>query len=72
MPLNSAFQPLGPTTTPAVPAPQPSTPAPPDDPYSFLPKPEVNNGVHTTVNFSDGRVMRIANTPEVGPHIGVP
>ncbi|GIL78897.1 hypothetical protein Vretimale_110 [Volvox reticuliferus] len=42
----------------------PATPAQPDDPYSFLPKPDVNNGVHTTVNFSDGRIMRIANTPE--------
>lgn len=39
--------------------------APPDDPYAFLPKPYVNNGVHTTVNFSDGRIMRIANSPEV-------
>ncbi len=36
----------------------------PDDPYAFLPKPEENNVVHTTVNFSDGRVMRISNTPD--------
>ncbi|GFR51525.1 hypothetical protein Agub_g13941 [Astrephomene gubernaculifera] len=43
---------------------EPAAAAPPDDPYSFLPKPEVNNGVHTTVNFSDGRIMRIANSPE--------
>ena len=39
-------------------------PAIPDDPYTFLPKPEDNNQVHTTVNFSDGRLMRISNTPE--------
>ncbi len=44
---------------------QAAAPAPPDDPYAFLPKPDVNNGVHTTVNFSDGRIMRIANPPEV-------
>eukprot|EP00198_Chlamydomonas_reinhardtii_P009713 XP_001699050.1 predicted protein [Chlamydomonas reinhardtii] len=43
---------------------EPAAPAVPDDPYAFLPKPDANNGVHTTVNFSDGRVMRIANTPE--------
>ena len=43
---------------------QPAAPAVPDDPYAFLPKPEDNNGVHTTVNFSDGRIMRVANTPE--------
>ncbi|KXZ51794.1 hypothetical protein GPECTOR_11g237 [Gonium pectorale] len=43
---------------------EPSAPAPPDDPYAFLPKPDENNVVHTTVNFSDGRIMRIANTPE--------
>lgn len=40
--------------------PQPSVP---DDPYAFLPKPEANNIVHTTINFSDGRVMRVANSP---------
>lgn len=37
---------------------------PPADPYAFLPKPEANNIVHTTVNFSDGSQMRIANTAE--------
>lgn len=36
----------------------------PEDPYAFLPKPDQNNVVHTTVNFSDGRIMRIANTQE--------
>lgn len=36
-----------------------------DDPYAFMPKPEDNNQVHTTVNFSDGSVMRIANSPAV-------
>ena len=36
--------------------------APPADPYAFLPPPSANNAVQTTVNFSDGRVMRIANT----------
>ena len=34
------------------------------DPYAFLPKPEDNNGVHTVVNFSDGRVMRMSNSPQ--------
>ncbi|KAG2447630.1 hypothetical protein HYH02_007548 [Chlamydomonas schloesseri] len=43
---------------------EPAAPAVPDDPYSFLPKPDANNGVHTTVNFSDGRIMRVANTPD--------
>ena len=38
--------------------------ATPDDPYSFFPKPHENNIVHTTVDFSDGRVMHIANSPE--------
>jgi len=38
--------------------------AKPEDPYAFLPKPEENHMVHTTVNFSDGSVMRIANSPE--------
>eukprot|EP00201_Polytomella_parva_P009891 CAMPEP_0175064682 /NCGR_PEP_ID=MMETSP0052_2-20121109/15477_1 /TAXON_ID=51329 ORGANISM="Polytomella parva, Strain SAG 63-3" /NCGR_SAMPLE_ID=MMETSP0052_2 /ASSEMBLY_ACC=CAM_ASM_000194 /LENGTH=850 /DNA_ID=CAMNT_0016331077 /DNA_START=254 /DNA_END=2806 /DNA_ORIENTATION=- len=33
-----------------------------EDPYAFLPKPTANNNVHTTVNFSDGRIMRIANS----------
>lgn len=42
----------------------PAEPAPPEDPYAFLPKPEQNNMVHTSVNFSDGSIMRIANTPE--------
>jgi len=37
----------------------------PDDPYAFLPKPQANNVVHTTVNFSDGRTMRVSNTPEL-------
>lgn len=32
------------------------------DPYAFLPKPDANNIVHTTVNFSDGRQMHIANS----------
>ncbi|GAB4821823.1 hypothetical protein N2152v2_008869 [Parachlorella kessleri] len=33
------------------------------DPYAFLPKPQDNNMVHTTVNFSDGRQqLHIANT----------
>ncbi|PNH09069.1 Glutamine--tRNA ligase [Tetrabaena socialis] len=52
--------------TKAAPPPKPSTaaPAPPDDPYAFLPKPDANNDVHTTVNFSDGRILRVANTPE--------
>mmetsp|Transcript_9586 Transcript_9586/g.20421 ORF Transcript_9586/g.20421 Transcript_9586/m.20421 type:complete len:801 (+) Transcript_9586:112-2514(+) len=43
---------------------KPAEPAVPEDPYAFLPKPAENNQVHTTVNFSDGRIMRIANTPE--------
>lgn len=34
------------------------------DPYAFFTKPEENNMVHTTINFSDGRVMRVANTAE--------
>lgn len=38
--------------------------ATPEDPYAFMPKPEDNNQVHTTVKFSDGRLMRIANSPE--------
>jgi hypothetical protein len=37
----------------------------PEDPYAFLPKPGDNNMVHTAVNFSDGRILRIANTAEV-------
>ncbi len=36
--------------------------AAPADPYAFLPPPSANNSVQTTVTFSDGRVMRIANT----------
>ncbi len=36
--------------------------APPADPYAFLPKPDANNAVHTTVNFSDGHQMRISNS----------
>eukprot|EP00798_Chlamydomonas_sp_ICE-L_P030329 gene30329-35322_t len=43
------------------PAPEPAVA---EDPYAFFPKPEDNNVVHTTVNFSDGRVMRIANSKE--------
>jgi glutaminyl-tRNA synthetase len=35
------------------------------DPYAFMPKPEDNNGVHTTVAMSDGTtVLRVANTRE--------
>eukprot|EP00873_Tetraselmis_striata_P027831 jgi/Tetstr1/448095/TSEL_035394.t1 len=41
--------------------PEPELPA---DPYSFFPKPENNKDIHTTVNFSDGKVMAIRNTPE--------
>ena len=41
-----------------------SAPAPPDDPYAFLPKPADNNYVHTEVHFSDGHILRVANTPE--------
>lgn len=32
------------------------------DPYAFLPKPEQNNVVHTTVTFSDGGRLNIANS----------
>lgn len=48
-------------------APQPKAdepPPPPEDPFAFFTKPEQNNMVHTTVNFSDGKVMRIANSNE--------
>ncbi len=38
--------------------------APPADPWAFLPPPEANNGVHTTVTFSTGEVLRPANTRE--------
>ena len=31
------------------------------DPYAFLPRPDQNNAVHTTVTFSDGRQLRVAN-----------
>ena len=43
------------------------------DPYAFLPKPEENNMVHTTVIFSDDRPpMRIANTAsELSEHLCV-
>mmetsp|Transcript_551 Transcript_551/g.1641 ORF Transcript_551/g.1641 Transcript_551/m.1641 type:complete len:812 (+) Transcript_551:162-2597(+) len=35
------------------------------DPFAFLPRPEANNGVHTTVHFSDERGrMDVANTAE--------
>ncbi|KAG2491132.1 hypothetical protein HYH03_010575 [Edaphochlamys debaryana] len=51
--------------------PTPAAPAPPEDPYSFLPRPGDNNGVHTAVNFSDGRIMRIANSAEaLAAHLG--
>ena len=41
------------------------------DPYAFFSKPEENNVVHTTVNFSDGRVMRISNTKrELDAYLG--
>ena len=39
-------------------------PAPAADPFAFLPRPEQNNKVHTTVHFSDGRKLAISNTPE--------
>ena len=32
------------------------------NPYAFFPKPEENNGVHTTVYMSDGSTMKIANS----------
>ncbi|KAI8472695.1 MAG: tRNA synthetases class I, catalytic domain-containing protein [Monoraphidium minutum] len=36
-----------------------------DDPYAFMPKPEDNNKVHTSITFSDARgVMRIANSAQ--------
>ncbi len=38
--------------------------AAPEDPYAFFPKPADNNAVHTTVDFSDGRILRISNSPE--------
>ncbi|GMH32257.1 hypothetical protein BSKO_00091 [Bryopsis sp. KO-2023] len=34
------------------------------DPYAFLPKPQDNFQVHTSVHFSDGSVMRMSNTEE--------
>ncbi|BDA41649.1 Glutamine-tRNA ligase [Coccomyxa sp. Obi] len=34
------------------------------DPYAFLPNPAENNKVHTTVNFSNGTQLRIANSAE--------
>lgn len=43
-----------------------------EDPYAAIPchNPADNNIVHTTVNFSDGRIMRIANTPaELATHL---
>jgi hypothetical protein len=36
----------------------------PADPYAFFPNPENNKDIHTTVNWSDGRVLPIRNTPE--------
>eukprot|EP00967_Tisochrysis_lutea_P127492 scaffold216938_cov18-Tisochrysis_lutea.AAC.1 len=39
-------------------------PPPPEDPYAFFPKPDQNNQVQTTINFSDGSIMHVANTPE--------
>lgn len=32
------------------------------DPFAFLPRPSENNMVHTTINFSDGTQMRVANS----------
>ncbi|PRW56443.1 glutamine--tRNA ligase [Chlorella sorokiniana] len=42
------------------------------DPWAFLPKPQQNNMVHTTVHFSDERgQMNIANSPErLAKHLG--
>ena len=48
----------------ALDAGQEAAPEPPADVYAFLPKPEENNVVHTTVNFSDGSVLRVGNTAE--------
>lgn len=42
----------------------------PGDVFSFLPSPADNSGVHTTVHFSDGRVLRPANTrPQLAAHL---
>ncbi len=46
-----------PADTRESPAEQPAA-----DPFAFLPPPSANNAVHTMVTFSDGRIMRIANT----------
>lgn len=32
------------------------------DPYAFFPSPSENDKVHTTVNFSDGTLMRVSNS----------
>ncbi len=53
---------LFPYTRPDSAAASPQTPGA-DDPYAFLPSPAQNNVVHTTVNFSDGTIMRISNSP---------
>jgi hypothetical protein len=52
-------------------APPPQAAGTDDDPYAFMPKPEDNNKVHTTVNFSDARgILRIANSAEkLGEHL---
>ena len=40
------------------------------DPYAQLQAPTANNTVHTTVHFSDGRIMRVANSQEeLGEHL---
>jgi glutaminyl-tRNA synthetase len=36
-----------------------------EDPFAFFSKPENNNAVHTSVNFSAGHVMRISNPKSV-------
>eukprot|EP00884_Botryococcus_braunii_P000839 jgi/Botrbrau1/10756/Bobra.180_2s0021.1 len=42
------------------------------DPYAFFPKPNQNNQVHTTVAFSDGSSMAIANrTDQLQEHLRV-
>ena len=39
-------------------------PAGASDLWAHLSKPEANHSVHTSVHFSDGRVMHISNTPD--------
>jgi hypothetical protein len=45
------------------------------DPYadqSAFRRPEDNNHVHTEIPFSDGHIMRVANTPEqLAKHLAV-